>query len=434
LRGQVAANKTAVIFCRRRTQIRGPAFTRGASVSESVSMKMPSPEQRADLLDRTRALKMARSAHAYVRGNTRKFYEWLADEKVSQRIPVGPEIWICGDCHLGNLGPIVDRDGAVEVQIRDLDQAVIGNPAHDLIRLGLSLATAARGSDLPGVTTARMVEEMVEGYGAALRDPGDDAGPEPDAVRSVRRRALGRRWRHLARERLDDIEPTIPLGAKFWPLEARERAGVAKLVEDRRVADMIVGLDGRSGSRKVELSDAAYWMKGCSSLGLLRVAAIVALREGRRVDHALVDVKQAVAPLAPSAKGAAMPTDAAQRVVAAARALSPYLGGRMVAGHLLDHSVFVRELAPQDLKLEVEQFSRGQAVKAARYLSFVVGKAHARQMDDATRHEWAATLDRGRSKSIDAPSWLWDSIVALAGRHETGYLEHCRRFADSKPR
>ncbi len=395
-------------------------------------MKMPSPEQRADLLDRTRALKMARSAHAYVRGNTRKFYEWLGEEKASKRIPVGPAIWICGDCHLGNLGPIVDRDGAVEVQIRDLDQAVIGNPAHDLIRLGLSLATAARGSDLPGITTARMVEEMAEGYGAALRDPGDDAGPEPDAVRRVRRRALGRRWRHLARERLDDVEPTIPLGAKFWPLEARERDGVARLVEDRDVAELIVGLDGRSGTRKVGLVDAAYWMKGCSSLGLLRIAAIASLREGKRVDHALIDVKQAIAPLAPAAKGAVMPEEPAERVVAAARALSPYLGGRMVAGRLLDHSVFVRELAPQDLKLEVEQFSRGRAVKAARYLSFVVGKAHARQMDDATRHEWAATLDSGRSGSIDAPSWLWDSIVALAGRHETGYLEHCRRFADGK--
>ena len=45
---------------------------------------------------------------------------------------------------------------------------MIGNPAHDLIRLGLSLAMAARGSDLPGVTTARMVERMIEGYETAF--------------------------------------------------------------------------------------------------------------------------------------------------------------------------------------------------------------------------------------------------------------------------
>src|SRR6201985_1324748 len=62
--------------------------------------------------------------------------------------------------------------GRVFIQIRDLDQTVIGNPAHDLIRLGLSLASAARGSDLPGVTTAHMLEQMMEGYEDAFRDEG----------------------------------------------------------------------------------------------------------------------------------------------------------------------------------------------------------------------------------------------------------------------
>ncbi len=177
---------------------------------------------------------MARSAHAYVRGNTAQFYEWLAASPVARRVPTGPAIWICGDCHLGNLGPIASADGQVEVQVRDLDQAVIGNPAHDLIRLGLSLATAARGSDLPGVTTARMIEAMVEGYAAAIDDPKtDDTGPEPDAVRSVRKRALGRRWRHLAKERLEAIEPQIPLGRSFWAL-ADDARGVDRGVRRSR--------------------------------------------------------------------------------------------------------------------------------------------------------------------------------------------------------
>ena len=68
---------------------------------------------------------------------------------------------ISGDCHLGNLGPLADKRGRVAVVIRDLDQSVIGNPAHDLIRLALSLASAARGSNLPGVTTARLVERLM---------------------------------------------------------------------------------------------------------------------------------------------------------------------------------------------------------------------------------------------------------------------------------
>jgi len=85
-------------------------------------------------------------------------------------MPGGPSIWICGDCHVGNLGPIAHSSGRVDIQIRDLDQTVIGNPAHDLIRLGLSLASAARGSDLPGVTTAKMMEQLIEGYELALTE------------------------------------------------------------------------------------------------------------------------------------------------------------------------------------------------------------------------------------------------------------------------
>jgi uncharacterized protein (DUF2252 family) len=125
------------------------------------------PTERQAVLEERRRLKMARSAHAYVRGNTLQFYEWL-NAGSGDKLPQGPAIWICGDCHVGNLGPVANADGKVEIEIRDLDQTVIGNPTHDLIRLGLSLATAARGSDLPGVTTALMMEQMVQGYQSAL--------------------------------------------------------------------------------------------------------------------------------------------------------------------------------------------------------------------------------------------------------------------------
>ena len=78
------------------------------------------PDERMPVLRECRNLKMAASAHAYVRGNTQKFYEWLAAADKS-RIPQGPPIWICGDCHLGNLGPVADKDGEIDNQIRDFD-------------------------------------------------------------------------------------------------------------------------------------------------------------------------------------------------------------------------------------------------------------------------------------------------------------------------
>src|SRR5208282_6201060 len=52
----------------------------------------------------------------------------------------------------------------VHIQIRGLDQTVVRNLAHDLIRRGLSPASAARGSDLPRVTMAYMLEEIIAGY------------------------------------------------------------------------------------------------------------------------------------------------------------------------------------------------------------------------------------------------------------------------------
>ncbi|HEY0180754.1 MAG TPA: DUF2252 family protein [Dokdonella sp.] len=390
----------------------------------------PLSAERLSRLDAERTLKMARSAHAYVRGNTAKFYEWLAASPVAARLPSGPAIWICGDCHLGNLGPLSDGEGNVEIQIRDLDQTVIGNPAHDLIRLGLSLATAARGSDLPGVTTARMIEQMVDGYAHALarRDAGD-LGAEPDVVRTVKRRAVGRRWRDLARERIDGTAPKIPLGDRFWALDARERRALDALFADAQIKRLILSLDGEDRERELRLVDAAYWMKGCSSLGLLRYAGIVATRGAKgRENFALVDVKEAAKAAAPAAPRARMPKNPAERVVAGALALSPHLGRRMIAAELLGKPVFIRELAPQDLKLEVRQFTRRQAVRAARHLAYVVGKAHARQMDAATRVAWRRTV-LDRHGAIEAPPWLWQAVVDLSGSHEAAYLEHCRRYA-----
>src|ERR1700760_3003942 len=104
-----------------------------------LKRKIDEPElmlaERSERLAQRRNLKMARSAHAYVRGSTKKFYEWL--NSCRGNVPDGPRVWICGDCHIGNLGPLADAKGHVAIQIRDLDQTVIANPAYDLIRLGL---------------------------------------------------------------------------------------------------------------------------------------------------------------------------------------------------------------------------------------------------------------------------------------------------------
>ncbi len=395
--------------------------------------KVAGPEDRMRLLVAEQNRKMAASAHAYVRGSTKRFYEWLEG---SQRaaLPEGPAVWICGDCHVGNLGPVASRDGRLEIQIRDLDQTVIGNPAHDLIRLGLSLAMAARGSDLPGVTTAQMVERMVDGYESAFAPEAQAHGDDPDIemprlVKLAMREAAGRSWKHLADERIEGVEPAIPLGSRFWPLTDEERAGVDALFADEALQRLATSLRSREDGDEVRVVDAAYWRKGCSSLGRLRVAVLVAVGRGKNERHCLMDVKEAITAAAPHKPDGEMPEDDGVRVVTGARHLSPFLGGRMAAARLLGKAVFVRELLPQDLKLEIEQVSREEAMGIAAFLAHVVGRGHARQMGSADRAGWLVELQGSRSGTLDAPSWLWNSVVDLVGTHESAYLEHCRRYA-----
>jgi len=393
----------------------------------------PGPHQRLPTLIARRNLKMASSAHAFVRGSTVQFYEWL-ERRGERAVPKGPPVWICGDCHVGNLGPVADAQGKIHVQIRDLDQTVIGNPNHDLIRLALSLASAARGSDLPGVTTAHMLEQMIIGYQRGLK--GGRAGTalesqKPECVRVVMRRAMARTWKHLARERLKDLKPNIPRGERFWALARPEKSAMNELFQSEKIRRLVSSLKSRANDSTIEILDSAYWMKGCSSLGRLRFAVLLNVSNGNRKEDefCLIDIKEAIPAAAPTARRAAMPRDNAKRVVEGARHLSPALGDRMMAAKFLKRSIVVRELMPQDLKLEIDQLTRDEAIEAARFLAEVVGKAHSRQMDAATRKEFAGMLKVRRSARLDAPSWLWNSVVELASAHEAAYLEHCRTYA-----
>jgi uncharacterized protein (DUF2252 family) len=389
------------------------------------------PAARTSALTKIRNAKMSRSPHDYVRGNTTRYYEWLEGLK-SGTLPAGPPIWICGDCHVGNLGPVENAKGNIEIQIRDLDQTVIGNPAHDLIRLGLSLASAARGSDLPGLTTVKLLERIMSEYHHAFA-PGFDEDrevEEPEPIGRVSKEAATASWRTLATEDMEGTKPTLPFGKDFWPLSQQERRDIEELFGSEDMRHLATRLRSRSANADVKLVDAAYWVKGCSSLGRSRYAVLLEVRKKKEEsDYCLMDLKEAVKASAPHAAHAKMPSGQAERVVEGARHLSPYLGDRMRAVKLDGKPLFVRELRPQDRKIEIEQLSSEDAIEVAGFLAAIVGKAHGRQMDAGTRKQWQHDVQPSRSKSLEAPGWLWTSVVELLADHERGYLEHCRTFA-----
>ena len=385
-----------------------------------------------DSSDEAKNLKMAQSPHAYVRGNTTQFYEWLAEDEHS--VCVGPPVWICGDCHIGNLGPIANSEGRLAIQIRDLDQTVIGNPAHDLIRIGLSLATVARNSVLPGMTTARMIETLAKGYlrGLVSRVPVDTAAAP--SIHIVFKQALRRRWRDLAKERIDERTYSIPRGRTFLTLDDRSYKQLNLLTESPQVHALVSALTHRNVDDPITIEDAAYWVKGCSSLGLKRFAVLMSVgkRKFDKQGACLLDFKQAVRVGCARRGGCRDACRTGGRVIEGARALSPTLGERMAESRMGTSSIFVRELLPQDLKIEIELLTEEEAASVAFLLASILGQAHGRQMRRNERTSWGRTLRSATTKSLDVPSCLWTAIVRQLARHEEGYLAHCRRHLNTR--
>jgi hypothetical protein len=96
---------------------------------------------------------------------------------------------------------------------------------------------------------------------------------------------------------------------------------------------------------------------------VLRYALLLRVEETNEAENelCLIDIKEAVRTAALHYEAVSMPRDNAHRVVQAARALSPALGERMRSARILDRSVFVRELRPKDLKIEIEALTDNEA-------------------------------------------------------------------------
>jgi uncharacterized protein (DUF2252 family) len=295
------------------------------------------------------------------------------------------------------------------------------------------MAMAVRASALPGKVTALVAESVARGYESVLEAVAAQREfvleKPPAQVLNLLRRARGRSRAQLFEERIGKKTDLIPMGKRFWPLTGDERKDVEKLVATSRVRKLVTSLTSREDDAAVDLVDAAFWVKGCSSLGRWRAAALVRVGGAKSKVLALLDIKEAVAAVTTHAKNRDIPAHHGERVVAGARALSPTLGQRMAAATLDDKDVFVRELLPQDLKFKLESLREAEAIAIGHYLASVVASAHARQLQVDTCAEWLETFRKDNANNMRAPAWLWAAVVDLVAMHEGAYLEHCREHA-----
>jgi uncharacterized protein (DUF2252 family) len=87
----------------------------------------------------------------------------------------------------------------------------------------------------------------------------------------------------------------LPLGKSFWPLLVEERHEIEKHFRNEEIRRLVTEGEGRDDDADVRMIDAAYWRKGCSSLGHLRYAVLLQIGyKSDRRRHCLLDFKEAV--------------------------------------------------------------------------------------------------------------------------------------------
>jgi len=104
------------------------------------------------------------------------------------------------------------------------------------------------------------------------------------------------------------------LGKRFWPLSTDEKNEIAALFADEKVRRLVAALRRRDDDSSVKVLDAAFWVKGCSSLGGLRYAVLLGI-DGKGGERCLIDIKEAVPAFATHSNKARMPKDHAERGV-----------------------------------------------------------------------------------------------------------------------
>ncbi len=413
-------------------------------MAKPIEVPIPnSPRERQARLQDLQDTKMSESAHGFVRASLPLFYRTL-EERPGHSFPLGPPVWICGDCHVENVGAVADAAGVTELSLNDLDEAVVGSPTHDLLRMALSVSMELRAGGLTGPDLSRLVHALAKGYATVIeqrsRDLAFDLGEVPPRFKKLLKRAARQTpeklMRHFELEKVPSGR-TFPVGDRYWPLTRTEDRAVRKLVGSEEVQTLITTLSGRGRGEPTEIVDTTFRVAGTASLGVFRAAALVHVggeKPGKRKDESLakVDMKEAAPSVTPRHPGGKTPEDDAERVIAAARQMAPHFGERMMAAELLGRRVVVRELWPEEKKARLTALEAGEVEGIGAFLGGLVARAHARQLTSHEAADWLAELKGGKQKRGVAPDWLWHTLVDLIGVHETAYLLHCRKVAERK--
>jgi uncharacterized protein (DUF2252 family) len=366
--------------------------------------------------------RMGEDMFAFFRGTNHLF---AAAWPTLKPVDPGPEILICGDLHLENLGAYRAEDGDFVFDLNDFDEALVGPCSLDLVRCSTSILLAAQVWGLSPIRALRTVLgyldhyrstilEKTNGRGSAFVDSGPIEELIGDCLIGTQAKLLDR-VTHVEKSGVRSIrrsEDRLP------PLGKRRRAAVVEAVEEygRKV--------GQPDAYRV--LDVTGRIAGIGSLGVARYVALVA-GDGSPDGNRLLSLKAAAPPSLLGCSSASQPaswTSQALRVVDAQRRLQaqPTAGLDVIA--IEGDDFRLRELIPDENRAVLHRFRRKPS-KLSRAVE-IVGRITAKSQLRGAKPE------DGVNRSDDLARWAaspaLDAVLASAVRFAEKTRQDFRAF------
>ncbi len=370
--------------------------------------------------------RMAPSPLAFLRGAAPLFYEILERVPALADGPPGVGV-IVGDLHIENFGAFRPDPGKGRrhknaepdaiFDVNDFDDCAIGPWRFDLLRLTTSLILGGRELGANGPEALSLARALLDSYAREVIRP-HALPPAPRTVRALLTRASQRDRRALLDARTETFKRSrrFVRGPRYVDLSPALARDAARAFEKYVVAHV-----GSKHHELYEIRDMAFRIAGTGSLGCLRVAILVR-GKGKGGAEWVFDMKEedaqpSSARLVP--KSSLRGAERVERGLRACLAKVPRGLGRTTLRGL---PMLVRRLTPQEDKLDLLHFPKGELDALARLLGALVGRAHARGKTKAPARAWSEA-DRLH---------IVDSAVRLAGMHEAAYLAFCQRAPDRR--
>src|SRR5262249_46049788 len=248
-------------------------------------------------------------------------------------------------------------EGGAEVcDLNDFDDTMLAPLRFDLLRLGTSFLLGARELGATGGQALEMVDELFNAWALHVTRA-RPLPPVPRPVLALLRQVKLRSRADLlnARTQVVNGKRRFVRGPRYGPLPVDVRRGLPAAFA--RYSDTIT--DGLQHTpEQLQIIDAAHRIAGTGSLGVLRIAVLVAGKGGVNGGW-IFDLKEQRERPSGAVLGKLPPVRPAQRVADGMRTCLVQPPRRIGTTELVGLSLFGRRLAPQEDPIDLTRIPSG---------------------------------------------------------------------------